>query len=336
MAGKHQHHVWQLLQRGFGEKRKKNHYVWVYEKAGRVWRTSTRNYGAERHFYGLEGSEADEKITSYEHETHGTIQGLRKADPDTVVDREFAATLLSHLEMRTAFIRREATANMMSLVQGLTSTLIEPKRAREFVLKFFDENPDQFDEFLAKQLVAPSQRDGLRTLGRTALEALSDRQILEIFASVLPQLSLLQTGIPDAMKQGQNRILEKSAWSVPRRDSYMSMSYRTLRREAGSFILPDTTTAFLLQRGATPFVQKGDRVVAVVLPISSEVAIFGSLDRGASFSEKAINRVLASCAFEAFLAKEDRPEHRGLVRRIGKNAILLDRKQFRKIKDDVL
>ena len=63
MAGKEHHHVWRMLQRGFGEKRGKDHHIWVYSKDEKPKQKGTGNFGVEKYFYGPEGSETDQKIT---------------------------------------------------------------------------------------------------------------------------------------------------------------------------------------------------------------------------------------------------------------------------------
>ena len=143
MAGNKQHHVWQMLQRGFGEKCGRDHHVWVYRKSEPPKRTATRLFGVEKHFYGPEGSEADAKITKYESYNQSALQDIRKLPHGTEVDPEFVSALIAHLEMRSAFLREEVATKLQKAVGGLVQGYKSPKKLRAMMLAHLEGNPEE-------------------------------------------------------------------------------------------------------------------------------------------------------------------------------------------------
>jgi hypothetical protein len=105
MAGKHQHHIWQLLQRGFSQRSFGDDHIWVYEQNTSPRKTVTRLFGEEKFFYGKENSKADKNISDFENSVQGAIQDARAADNGTELDHEIFAAIISHLEMRSSFLR---------------------------------------------------------------------------------------------------------------------------------------------------------------------------------------------------------------------------------------
>lgn len=324
MAGSRHHHIWQMLQRGFGTKRGKDHHVWIYEKDRAPEQTVTRLHGREKYFYGPEGSDADTNITKYENENQSTIQEVRQLANGADVDAEFSATLIAHLEMRSAFLRDEASASFQKGVTALTNSLASPNVLRRAMHAYIKANPEQVDGLLDKNFVPSSDRDQVKRIIDEALNHLPSEALLDAIGPLLPQVELLSNSIPHIAKNAQNKVLAESASSHVRVRLYRDFKYRVFRPAGGQFILPDTTVCFTKHGGASPFAQKGDELEAVALPLSSSVAIVGCRSGEQPFSLKTLNRLLAACSFKSFIAKEDNETFRGLRGRIGKYAKLID------------
>lgn len=323
MAGRRHHHVWQILQRGFGEKRGKDHHIWVYRKGQLCERTVARLFGMEKHFYGPENSETDAVITEYENESQSTIQDLRKLPNGTVVDSEYAAVLIAHLEMRSAFLRKQASEEMQSAVHGLIDGFQSPKKLRAMMLEYLRNNPEEVDKFLGQNLILPNQRANMAKLAETMVAALSDHEVAKTMAPGLDKLREVANEFPEMVKSGQNKALALSAAGIKRSELHLGRRYSLLRFQEGSFILPDTTLAFATKAGASPFSQADDEIEAVILPIAAGVAIVGSGTGDVPYTLKTINRLLAGCAFQAFVANASSSSLQSLSNRIGKYAKLL-------------
>lgn len=77
MSGKKQHHIWQMIQRGFSWRERGDDHIWVYTKEAAPRQTVTRKYGQEKSFYGDENSIADINITNFENQTQELIRKRR-------------------------------------------------------------------------------------------------------------------------------------------------------------------------------------------------------------------------------------------------------------------
>ena len=331
MAGNNQHHVWQMLQRGFGEKRGKDHHVWVYSKTEPARQTATRLFGAEKHFYGPEGSLADLNITKYENENQSTIQEIRRLPNGADVDREFAANLIAHLELRSAFLREDASEKMQKAMTELLRQFTSPKELRAAMVNYLKGNPDKLDKFLGKEFIPVNQRAGFVEIIHRLIETLPEEKILEHFSADFFPINQFIKEFPSIMNASQNRILGENEDFPLRAKLHMQKQYSVLRPASGSFILPDTTLAFIKKEGASPFIDKNDNIESVVLPIAHDVAIIGRSGVNTNYPLKAINRILAGCSFKAFIAREQSLQWQGLTKRIGKYARLISDRDLNRI-----
>lgn len=331
LAGNMQHHVWQMLQRGFGEKRGRDHHVWVYRKSEPAKRTATRLFGVEKHFYGSEGSEADANITKYESENQSAIQDIRKLPHGAEVDPEFVSVLIAHLEMRSAFLREEVAIKLQKAVGGLVQGLKSPEKLRAMMLAHLKENPEELDKRLVQSFLPQNQRSGFDEIAHEMIARLPDEQILASMGPVFGEMGKIAGQFPDLMKEGQNKAFVENVASETRSKLHVERDYSVCRLETGAFILPDTTLAFVTSKGATPFFQKEDEVEVVILPIASDTAIMGKTKTRGDYPLKAMNRLLAACSYQAFLAKEQNASFQGLAGRIGKYANIISEGALRSL-----
>lgn len=101
------------------------------------------------------------------------------------------------------------------------------------------------------------------------------------------------------------------------------MKFVVRRVPENRIILPDTGIAFILKDRVRPISQKDDKIVEVLIPLSSDCVVIGS-PFGATFrSHPTINSLLASCAYQSFAFRDDDERHLSLAKRIGKNTTLL-------------
>lgn len=331
MAGSNHHHIWQMLQRGFGERRGRDYHVWIYSKAKQAEQTATRLFGAEKYFYGPEGSQADANITKYENENQSAIQDLRKLPHGASVDPEFASTLISHLEIRSAFLREDTAFRIQKMLNEWMRGVQSPKDLRSLLLEQLSSNPKILDDVLAKGFIPVHLREGFQDFASLAVEKMSDKEIKDSFSDGFEIFEKAIESFPGAVKDGQNKVLS-SATTFPLRSSlHLKRHYTIFRPDSGNFILPDTTLAFIKKEGAAPFIDKNDIVSAVIIPISANVAIIGKSDPADFYSLKAANKVLAGCSFKSFIANCKSDHFQSLTNRIGKYARLLSDKEIKRI-----
>ncbi|MCD1625357.1 hypothetical protein K7H22_05030 [Seohaeicola saemankumensis] len=331
MAGNRQHHVWQLLQRGFGEKRGKDHHIWTYMKGVAPKRTVTRLFGFEKHFYGDKGSLADEVITDFENRMQSEVQEFRNLPHGSEIDSKTIASLIGHLETRTSFLRKDSSMRLQRLVGGWVKSSKSAEKLRKAMVSYLEDNPAELEKFFGKSFVPPDRREHYKSLVIWAIGKMPDDDIVRSMEGGIDKIFAISERFPDIIRQAQNEILSRSLDEEFRTQSHLDRRYHIFRSNLEKFILPDTTLAFVKKEGASPFSQKSDKIECVILPISSTVAIIGGSSDRQDYTVKTMNRILAGCAFEAFLAEERCQQFQSLTKRIGKYARLLSDNELRKL-----
>jgi hypothetical protein len=123
MAGKRQHYIPRLLQRGFlHDPKEEAERTWLHRRDTEPKLVGIRDVGVEDWFYsrnpdGLKPT-LDEAITEFEGDLSATVNSFRAMSHKASVDAVLAAECVVHLVMRTNHLR-----NVMS--KGFTSILEE-------------------------------------------------------------------------------------------------------------------------------------------------------------------------------------------------------------------
>ena len=329
MSGRKNHHVPQLLQRGFGVKRKKSVQVWVYGKDGSPFLTSTNNFGAERDFY-IEGDDslADDLITEFEGEMNCFLQALSNANPQAISDTSRIASVLAHLEMRTKFFRQEMLFFSNAFLEEIRRFLSKPQNRSRFLI----ENPDIVQNELLELGLSDEQKALVNTWLSVNLDQVLNDRFAELETQFHPLFETLVDQLGKSIKASHLKIMKKDMREIGRRRAYLKMSYRAIRFDEPSLILPDTMIAFLKRKGGiTPFLDKTDEVQEVYLPLSSQTVLHGYRGDAENRELRTINRILASCASRNFVAHENQDQLNALTHRIGKNAKMISRPELRKV-----
>jgi uncharacterized protein DUF4238 len=323
MAGKQHHHFWQMLQKGFAWQEYGDHHIWVYRKNSEPKQTVTRTFGRINSFYGPEGSEADKNITEFENSVQGFIQEVRKADTGQEIDRDISAAIVSHLEVRSLFLRDELSRVGERMLSVLQSYLASEKQAAAIFSAFARNHPEMIDDALEESGIPEEMLPLARQLAAQNLPK-AIRNGADKMADIADMLftPLLKT-MTDTAKNAHNKDLEHDFTKTERTKKHKAMRYFIYRSNTGQLILPDTSLAFFKEKGCTPISQKGDNIESVFVPVSRHVAIVGKTDPAFEREIGTIQKVLASCAYEAFLAAERSDELKSLSSRISRNASLI-------------
>jgi hypothetical protein len=323
LAGKYHHHVWQMLQRGFSWKENNDNQIWVYRRAKEPEQTVTRLFGGAKYFYGPKGSIADSNITKFEGNAQSYIQDVRLLPDGTVLDATVVCPIISHLEMRSLFLRDEMSRLADRIVVAVREHFSSTAKMKVLIANFLREKPDQFIEFFQKNGVPPEFNSALLDLVDVRLPGLVDEVASDLMPALRGNFQVLQDMIAESVIQAHVKSLEGDFAEVQRTQLYSQLRYQVLHLSSDGLILPDTSLAFFKESGLAPVTQKSDKVESVVLPISSKVAIVGYSGRRFDKSLQTIQRALASCSYEAFIAQSRDENLFKLAARISKNARLI-------------
>lgn len=331
MAGREHHYVWRMLQRGFGEKRGKDHHIWVYRKGEKPSQKGTGNFGVDRFFYGPEGSETDKRITEFENSVQSEIQDARKMEAGAELDAAFVAPLIAHLEIRSNFLRSELSNMTERMFKALDDHFSSTVKVQAMMKDYLRKNPKKVDIFLAKNFVPVDQRDYASELFETYIENLLPNTASDLFDGIIAEIFKMAQLVPEGIKDAHNKAILSIEPNSPRIKALEEFAYTVYRPHSGQLVLPDTCCAFIGPKNVAPFSQPNDDMQTVIIPISSEVAIFGQKGKQRPMELKTINRLLAGCAYDAFVAKINDPKLAALTGRIGKYAKLMSDKEVREL-----
>jgi len=320
-----------MLRRGFGEKRGKDHHVWVYRKGVKPSQKGTGNFGVDRHFYGPEGSETDRRITEFENSVQSDIQDARKMDAGAELDAAFVAPLIAHLEVRSNFLRSELSNMTERMLVALDEHFSSTTKVQAMIKDYLRNNPKKVDAFFAKNFVPVDQRDDALVLIDAYVDNLPPNTASDLFDGKIAEIFKMAQLVPEGIKETHNKAILAIEPNSPRIKALEELSYTVYRPHCGQLVLPDTCCAFIGPKNAAPFSQPKDDIQTVIIPISAEVEIFGQKGTQRPMELKTVNRLLAGCAYDAFIAKSDDPKLASLAGRIGKYAKLMSDNEVREL-----
>lgn len=312
-----------MLQRGFGERRGKEYHPFKYEKGTLPRQNGTKKFGAEKYFYGPEDSPTDTKLTKIENILQSYVQDARGMRDGEDLNNEIFSHLVTMLEVRSHFVREELSNVGRMVETSLKHQLTSSTTTKDLFLSHLHKNPEIIGEFLAKQLVPINQRDGLEKLITAYIESLDPRKIQALFDNSSELVS------DEIVKEAHNSAILSLQADSPRHKLNARFSYSVYRPQVGQLILPDTCVAFIGNESVAPFSNEDHDAHTVVVPLSSDTAAIGVREGHRKMELKTVNRLLAGCAYKAFLARTDDARLRSLTNRIGKHAKLSKEKDLR-------
>lgn len=331
MAGKDQHHVWQMIQRGFGIQRGKYHHIWVFTKDEKPKQTTTRKYGSEPNFLTTDTDRsADEVLTDFENATQGFIHDLRQKEHGAPVSVNDMAPFISHLEMRSMFLRQELSRLNDRLFEGIQDIFSTQARTQALLAKHLENNPELIEKELDKLNVQGSDRDLAAAYAEHALPELIRDAAAKMAGMVHSVFSadLLQT--TNLVKNSHIRAIVQGFTEIERTTTHAEFEY-SIVKEQGGLILPDTGLAFLKPKGIVPISQKDDGIREVVIPIDCQTYVYGHKRSATRRTRAVVNKILASCSFESFIGRENTQEFGSIAKFIGKNARMISDVELQKM-----
>lgn len=323
MAGKDHHHIWRMLQRGFGERKGKDHHIWVYRKGAEPKPRGTGNFGVEKYFYGVEGSETDLVITEFENSVQSSIQDARERPNCYQIDPLLAAKLATHLQGRSNFLRSELSDLTGIILVSIADHFSSPEKVRKLIKVYLRTNPEGLKSFFAKALIPINDREQAMETLLGYIENLPDDALIENFRGPLNGLRNTLSAVPALIKEAHNNAILQIRDGSPMVEFFSKFDYKIFRPEGSHLILPDTCIAFIGVNDVAPFIKSKTDLRDIIIPISSEAAIIGSKGQNLDLRAKTVNKLLAGCAYEAFGAKLNDQRIKALSSRIGKYAKLL-------------
>jgi len=310
MAGKRQHYVPQLLQRGFlDDPSDQAERTWLHRRGAAPRLVGIRDVGVEDWFYSrksLDGTPTlDDAITELEGDLGAAVGALRERKAGSIIDAEETARIVVHLVMRTAHVRRIFSSGVTRVIDEIRSMFTDPERLRQMIGLGFT------GPALASVVLGAIRDTAAELVPTGTPAALSERVIAfelrelgehlvdQAIAMISPLFPLLFSALAAKVRDIHNSILVNSPESSGWMTALAAFEWTV---EAGvDLILPDAVALAREDDGRLMpllFTKAAD-VRAVVMPISSDRILVGRVAGSAPIDLGGFNeQAAASC--EAF------------------------------------
>lgn len=247
------------------------------------------------------------------------------------VDGNISAALVAHLEMRSLFLRDEMSRLGERIITSFRDYMASPKQRQTLMLAYIKNHPELLEAEMDKANIDGAIRPFIRDIFMQTAPKLIRERASEAEDFLNSILDGFVAKISEIAKNAHNKSLLSDFSEIKRSQSHRSLTFSILRSSDSNFILPDTSLAFFTRTGCAPVSDKGDRVEAVVVPLSIDVAIIGKQDLLFKREMPTIQRALASCSYEVFISPRRGDDLINLSKRISKNARLLTESEIRSI-----
>lgn len=303
--------------------------VFVYQKSGASYLTSTDGAAAERDFYSnplKDGRGAlDDRITDFESdELNMVLKQLRSVEHGPV-DADLAAIAIAHLTARTAHLRGTFTFIFDGALDQIKSIVAEPTSVRK-VVGIDATSGSELNEGIRAELAQLSSV-ALPAHDREALERMVSFRLRERFDDLFDdakdilkdQLAIFEARVSETIATGHTRALSESLVSEVRALALRKLAWRVVPSDTGNrrFLLPDCVA---IGKAAPlddfqPFALLGsDQIATVVMPISSQQLLVGG---PYNVQQDEINLNFAACCLKFFISSCESDSLKAAAQSIG-------------------
>ncbi|MDG2531270.1 hypothetical protein [Caulobacter endophyticus] len=329
MAGKVQHEIPQLYQRGFlipGTGKAERIFVFRNDA---IYPSNINRSAAESFFYSelpkTNERTLDDDITEYEDKRlKGLIATLRSHTPGEIVDGEAAAEVIAHLTTRNAHIRGAFKFGLETMAVSAWEVLADEDNVRRMAGLDGPMIPDRFREIIAdslEKLPIPNRDQIPPKLLEMMLFAAAREGFSSIFASQMPQLksmlAFMSNLAPAVVRDGHNRALSESLVPDKRAEDLSGFTWR-VQESPVDLVLPDCVALAFGEDGPEPVMMaSSSKKDTIVLPLTTRSALVGGRHGVAEVDLTTFNDAAARCAHAYFLAASKTPEFEALAQTIG-------------------
>lgn len=311
MAGKRQHYVPRLLQRGFlADPSDEAERTWLHRVGTKARLVGIRDVGVADWFYSRKAQASertlDDVITDFERDLGNDVRMLREVSPGSTIDPDQAARTVVHLVTRTAHLRRTISSAMISAIDEIEALFTNPERlgmmlglsSPGLASVVLDAIRESAEDLVPAGFPAPLTERLLTFFVRET----GDQLVAQAVATIEPLFSTLFSGIEGKVRDLHNRLLEKPPedhgrvailstfnWSVEGAVDLILPDAVALAREKGSKLEP-----LLFTRGVD--------AVLVLLPVAHDRMLIGRRDPTEVIDLSSFNRQASACCESFFIA----------------------------------
>lgn len=331
MAGKRQHYIPQFLQRGFlapGNATDGGGRTWLHLRGRPPRLTGIRDVGVEAHFYSRPSHDGtrtlDDLITDIESAFLRDLRYACEAEVERPLDSGRVARLVTHLMLRTAFVRSTFNHAALGVVDEIVALVGSQADARAG-FRIDDPTLDLASSPLVTASVEAATEAGMemplplkqRVMGYAIRERF-DELFSGMDATIAVFRKLMAEGMAKTSVEAHNKVLSRekqTAWET----GLGGLVWQT--QSVRQVILPDCIAVAQIDGGdLSPLMMVGlDGLEVCVVPIRADRVMVGRRAGAALPRLDTLNRSLAGCADRFFIATAPM-DASGLTEHIGQRA----------------
>ncbi|MBO9357667.1 hypothetical protein GG851_27060 [Bordetella petrii] len=333
MSGANQHHLPQMLQRGFQAKGARGH-TWVFKIGGSPKLERIDNVGSDEFFYSgpsTNGEDTlDDRITTYESERLGALLHKLKKAPATMEPApQEAAEIVAHLVVRSGHVRTVMTGGMTALGHGAVNLFSRP----EVLFRLFGYDKDKpSEQFINVFREIWDEHPQLEELGipKTVVTRMLFALGREHFGTNWPQMAESIKNLGDhieaqaglVVRNAHNKALAEDFLGGARKKVLETFAWELADVPPPGAILPDCGVIAITTTGEPLplMLADQDNLAGVVAPISSQRLLLGRKHGENPFDMETMNQQLAACSDEFFIAASNTQEFVTLVNQISRRS----------------
>lgn len=340
MAGRKQHEIPRLFQRGFLIPTSADaERIFVFRRGGRSFDRNIEKVGYGEDFYSSPAADGertlDDDITDYEKHLSGLVRTLRAVAPGDEADGSVAAEIIVHLTFRNAHLREVFTLG----AQGMLGVVTEVMQDDELLRQFLGLDGPTGSDKLLKQIVDNLMADP-RAQDLGIPMAVFERLILALVREHFPALMSSQRPMmlaafgavlgeaPQIAKESHNKALATLPTKSNERETWLRKLVWRVVESPIDLALPDCVALGVDTAGrALPFATSGVKdIQEVLLPLSSRRLLVGTaVNVSPTFDISHFNQAAAACSHTYFLRASRTPETLALLSSIGtRSTVALD------------
>lgn len=300
----------------------------MYRRGHEGIEVETSNVGLETDFYGKSGpATLDEQITQLETDYSNLIGDLRTRRHGYRVEEPSVPNLIAHLCVRTRFLRHAFKDAALQTIDHLYRSLHDEGVLQGVVLRHpaFQKHADRFRELGA----APEEIEGLMLKLLNNNRARMARQ-LEQFTHEA------KASATDGVRDAHNRSLSEDPSATQRAGSYARLHWFIVEAKE-PLLLGDSVCVFETGGGRRfkPLDDKGDDIRRILLPISSDRLLVGTMSGACpELDFHLVTKAVTRCSYDCFISPYKLPTGSPLVKSIGEWSALIDSNELSSTLDE--
>lgn len=335
MAGKNQHYLQQMMQRGFkrADGSRRNPTVWVYTKNQAPTIKRIEKTGAEDEFNSPVSKRSlktlDDKITDWEAHRQADVRLWRQLPDESSVDAQKAAELIGLTGFRTRALRQSLEVAINELIAELLEVLKNPEFLSSMIINNEDVN-NTIHQQIYKTIGDPwqdTENSGyslqFKAIIRMLTYSFSDAGSLElsqIMVNLLPEIQgafdVSNFNLPQSHRTAMEKYLDENYV----RDDLLKLDWFIKTNPSQKeWVLPDCAVIELSAQGSySPFMfAEDEQRIAILLPLGPARVLVGTSVPLQELDLTELTEGAVKCSYEFFVSSQKVPELEKASNQIG-------------------